>query len=429
MDEEKRPFGCESGMLLSHIPLTNLDEFDPPPTPDPSTAILNASEQSTLGQFFYNMDPNNPDTVDQGLDQSILPISDNMLPDPFGATLLECHNTHVYRPTLRSHLFTPSAVSTPNSAFPSARSSQFLYSTATELLGDSKPNGSNSLEILGLYDQDSLVPVGSSSNMMESAPWHDGVSSFAYYNAFTGENEIHNLDLKAESSNYQYGTDPAFQNHRYVIQDSQSSIPRHANALLGALELGSQENSRIAKDSFTHTKRQVEDPISGNLDICSSQLLRSDVKSGKINDKDSRPQKRQRPDTNEEAVHFPCSEVLTAQLKKDKGSVAKKSMVPARKKSPSRQRQQGAGRKSTRENLTEAQKRRNHIESEQKRRTYVKRGQDKLMSLVPALHGANVSKAEVLQQTYEYVERLHYENNLLRSRLRTDHEGHLPYVE
>ncbi|KAF2723974.1 hypothetical protein K431DRAFT_194513, partial [Polychaeton citri CBS 116435] len=51
-----------------------------------------------------------------------------------------------------------------------------------------------------------------------------------------------------------------------------------------------------------------------------------------------------------------------------------------------------------RQNLTEDQKRANHIQSEQKRRNIIKQGYDDLNGLVPSLAGgkSGFSKSEIL---------------------------------
>ncbi|KAG5289222.1 HLH transcription factor [Histoplasma ohiense] len=70
-----------------------------------------------------------------------------------------------------------------------------------------------------------------------------------------------------------------------------------------------------------------------------------------------------------------------------------------------------------RENLTEEQKRTNHILSEQKRRNLIKQGFDDLCALVPELHGGGFSKSTMLIQAAEWLEDLLHGNELLRNQL------------
>jgi hypothetical protein len=62
--------------------------------------------------------------------------------------------------------------------------------------------------------------------------------------------------------------------------------------------------------------------------------------------------------------------------------------------------------KAARENLSDAQKRENHIQSEQKRRNLIKQGFDDLCTLVPGLNAGGYSKAAVLAQTLEFLTEL-----------------------
>lgn len=73
--------------------------------------------------------------------------------------------------------------------------------------------------------------------------------------------------------------------------------------------------------------------------------------------------------------------------------------------------------KAARENLTEEQKRTNHILSEQKRRNLIKTGFDDLCSLVPELRGGGFSKSAVLLQAADYLDEVLKGNNELRQQL------------
>lgn len=73
--------------------------------------------------------------------------------------------------------------------------------------------------------------------------------------------------------------------------------------------------------------------------------------------------------------------------------------------------------KPSRENLTEEQKRTNHILSEQKRRNLIKQGFDELCSLVPELRGGGFSKSAMLLQAADYLEEVLKGNNVLRQQL------------
>ncbi|CAD6499505.1 BgTH12-03617 [Blumeria graminis f. sp. triticale] len=77
----------------------------------------------------------------------------------------------------------------------------------------------------------------------------------------------------------------------------------------------------------------------------------------------------------------------------------------------------GAIAKPTRENLTEEQKRENHIKSEQKRRTLIREGFEDLNDLVPGLQGGGFSKSAVLAQAADWLEELVQGNKILQARI------------
>ncbi|RKF62749.1 putative bhlh family transcription factor protein [Golovinomyces cichoracearum] len=73
--------------------------------------------------------------------------------------------------------------------------------------------------------------------------------------------------------------------------------------------------------------------------------------------------------------------------------------------------------KPARENLTEEQKRENHIKSEQKRRTLIREGFEDLNELVPGLQGGGFSKSAVLAQAADWLENLIRGNESLRAKI------------
>jgi hypothetical protein len=75
------------------------------------------------------------------------------------------------------------------------------------------------------------------------------------------------------------------------------------------------------------------------------------------------------------------------------------------------------GAKPSRENLSEEQKRENHIRSEQKRRTLIKEGFDDLCELVPGLKGGGFSKSTMLTMAAEWLEELLKGNEALAAQL------------
>jgi hypothetical protein len=123
---------------------------------------------------------------------------------------------------------------------------------------------------------------------------------------------------------------------------------------------------------------------------------------------------------------------IKEELDEDTASSAGKMSRKRRPKSlggdgtPAHKRRKSVGSaqpKTARENLTEDQKRENHIKSEQKRRTLIKEGFDDLNELVPDLRGGGFSKSAILIMAADWLEDLLNGNKQLRHQL-SILEGH-----
>jgi len=95
-------------------------------------------------------------------------------------------------------------------------------------------------------------------------------------------------------------------------------------------------------------------------------------------------------------------------------SSSAKSPTKRRKPSPNDSIDQAALRKLPRENLSEEQKRSNHIQSEQKRRNLIKQGFHELEILVPELRSGGFSKSNMLVEAAKYLEELIEGNDALK---------------
>lgn len=142
----------------------------------------------------------------------------------------------------------------------------------------------------------------------------------------------------------------------------------------------------------------------------------------KYEDVDAPPRKRRKSknqkdlgdDEDDEADEVDAS---AKSGRKKKGKAAAVSL-PSPPDSNGKRRKSGANNsKIPRENLSEEQKRENHIRSEQKRRTVIKEGFDDLCELVPGLRGGGFSKSTMLTMAGEWLEELLKGNEALASQL------------
>lgn len=126
-----------------------------------------------------------------------------------------------------------------------------------------------------------------------------------------------------------------------------------------------------------------------------------------------RPRKRSKIKAQEEDEEESSAPNRLKKQKSASGTkVRRGSSEPASKKPKTPQ-----GNKSARENLTEEQKRTNHILSEQKRRNLIKQGFDDLCELVPELRGGGFSKSAMLLQAADYLDEVIKGNNMLQRQL------------
>ena len=199
-------------------------------------------------------------------------------------------------------------------------------------------------------------------------------------------------------------------------QEKVSAVERyHIKAVEGALSLNRQPSS---VDST-----RASSPVHAHS-VTPHQRTTSFGRVKDEDDQDSRARKRRKTKFPEELDDDESPTSAT------NGSGSKKRK-PAKKASsddsPTLSEQNHRRRKSTaasntaakaaRENLTEDQKRENHIKSEQKRRTLIREGFEDLGELVPGLRGGGFSKSAVLIMAADWLEDTIQGNEILRRRL------------
>lgn len=133
-----------------------------------------------------------------------------------------------------------------------------------------------------------------------------------------------------------------------------------------------------------------------------------------------KPRKRRKNKIKTEEDEDEHEDGQKAPRKRRTKSMAGATAPAARESPPLSKRRKSAvssGAKPTRENLTEDQKRENHIKSEQKRRTLIKEGFDDLGELVPDLRSGGFSKSAILVMAGDFLEDLIQGNQVLRAML------------
>ncbi|KAF4767486.1 hypothetical protein HAV15_009919 [Penicillium sp. str.  len=136
-------------------------------------------------------------------------------------------------------------------------------------------------------------------------------------------------------------------------------------------------------------------------------------RSGAILDESLHPRKRSRV-VKEEGDEYSDDDDARPHSRKSRGSISKGRRAST---DMSRKARLQPGSKAARENLTEEQKRTNHILSEQKRRNLIRQGFEDLCTLVPALRGGGFSKSAMLTGAADWLEDLLHGNDILQTQL------------
>jgi spore germination cell wall hydrolase CwlJ-like protein len=181
---------------------------------------------------------------------------------------------------------------------------------------------------------------------------------------------------------------------------------------VAALELS---HIKAVEEAFYETNKKLGSPGSQSS---SPSLASQKVKALDQNDDaDSRPIKRRK--SNFAAELGDDSPASASKSRKQKPGKQDGSTSPSSKSNQKRRKSStgNAAAKPSRENLTEEQKRENHIKSEQKRRTLIREGFEDLNNLVPGLRGGGFSKSAVLIMSADWLENLLRGNEVLRQRL------------
>lgn len=194
----------------------------------------------------------------------------------------------------------------------------------------------------------------------------------------------------------QWGSDPRFNRVTSFVPDS-------ARESYDALEAVQLSYMACIEPSRSAATTRPSSPLVEH----SSATARNDLEVESVDDANVPPRKRRKSpaikedvDDDDDSTESSSFAIKGSKKRKGKadgaGPSSENGMAGKRRKS-------GTTAKPTRENLSEAQKRENHIRSEQKRRTLIKEGFDDLCDLVPGLKGGGFSKSTMLTMAAEWL--------------------------
>ncbi|KAI9820653.1 MAG: hypothetical protein M1827_005022 [Pycnora praestabilis] len=234
----------------------------------------------------------------------------------------------------------------------------------------------------------------------------------------------------AKVGEIRWGSDGSFLTHGYVAPPNQETEEEVTKDLMQKLECfepqSSANNTEPSSPMLLKQSHHRKKPSSGrkgtNVIIEQISEDEEDEDLAELNNEaDLRPKKRRKSkfkdEDKDEAIISP------QRVKGRKGKAAANGRKACSRKvskvdgSPERRKIQSGDVKSNRENLTEEQKRSNHILSEQKRRNLIKQGFEDLCELVPELRGGGFSKSAMLIQAADWLEDIMKGNEVLKAQL------------
>lgn len=253
----------------------------------------------------------------------------------------------------------------------------------------------------------------------KSSSYHENGNLF--HDMYFGSSQPSAFDqrLPTKAADIRWGSDTSFVNQGYMAPPNQETEEEVTKGLLHQMEClepqSSATNTRPPSPTMT---RQDQTRKAWNGRSKMTDVV-EEVKNEEMTDfeDDSRPRKRQKGNIKE--VDDDSGEFGTTQAKQRRGKSAgrHKRLSSTTEISSRRGKSATALPKQTRENLSEEQKRSNHILSEQKRRNLIKQGFDDLCELVPELKGGGFSKSAMLIQAADWLEDMINGNSTLKAQL------------
>ena len=237
---------------------------------------------------------------------------------------------------------------------------------------------------------------------------------------------------RRKTVDFRYGSDVSFLDNRYAPPPGQETEDQVTKDLMQKMECLEPQNSA------TNTRPPTPGATASRQTDTLSKAKRTSISGLDITEDDetvARPKKRRKSSVKQEAPpsaddingtsHESHADTRTSPRKSrgrksstttSTSNIAMTSTAMI-EDSPSKRRKSTSG--INRENLSEEQKRNNHILSEQKRRNIIKQGFDDLCELVPELRDGAFSKSAMLTQAGDWLEDLLKGNEELRSKLGT----------
>ncbi|KAK4667316.1 hypothetical protein QC763_308150 [Podospora pseudopauciseta] len=271
-------------------------------------------------------------------------------------------------------------------------------------------------------------------------PLHQDANSFNIFASNAGPS--HSQQARpSRTVEVLFGSDPGFSNAQHFVprheRESTEHIAAKQLATLSCLQRNHSNAPTRAPSpepwAASHPPQTTTNGVISPLQLKTSDLspnppqsdgsssaLKKRRRSDKSTDSDDEDEEQERSVIQETPVSIPSplrSALSPPTAKRRKPSIAASAVEDGATPPANGKRKKSTAAKPPRENLSEAQKRENHIKSEQKRRNIIKDGFAKLNQIVPTVINQNLSKAGVLIATHVWIDQLVKENKELEKLL------------
>ncbi|KAB8235427.1 basic helix-loop-helix domain-containing protein [Aspergillus alliaceus] len=406
--------------------------YEPAPAPPPGPALLDDNESNMLDNFFTTMNSNHFTTdfwqhrhQNKSLGPTSFEWSDELPPTFEGSA------TSLSQPSLPHRGLDKSGMGVlPNHSNSDILSTaSMFYQNGMNGTGLVPPFPHHSFSSFPEIDFNNSRMNGRMKNQppppslpMSSKPQNTFVSARTPVGYHTSEMlfDVHEpispeQQATAKVRPLHWGSDVSFMDQGYVAPPDQPNVEEQTQQLLRHLE------SLEPQSSAANTRAPSPERITGSHN---AHWAGPDT-TGPLNDlrreyRDSmedlsQPKKRQRTLIKEEDDENSEGDDSKPRSRRSKSTSYGKNRRMSTETIRKSKLQQGA--KPARENLTEEQKRNNHILSEQKRRNLIRQGFDDLCTLVPGLKGGGFSKSAMLTQAADWLEDILRGNEILKAQL------------
>lgn len=287
-------------------------------------------------------------------------------------------------------------------------------SSGSSLGGQSVPSYSNIVPALITQQASSRFP-------QEKAASAVGSSESLFHDMYFGAPNHVRADPNhaPKAVDIQWGSDVSFLDHGYVAPPNQETEEEVTQTLMHKMEClepqASACTTRPSGPTIIRQRNQTTQAVSDHGTGADSEQSTDDGEA-----EEQRPRKRRKNNVKHEEngeenrINNGTRSRRGKPAANGKNTRERRSTIDG---SLSKRRKSQSG--ANRENLTEEQKRSNHILSEQKRRNLIKQGFEDLCNLVPELKGGGFSKSAMLMQAADWLEDIVKGNQLLKAQLVT----------